>query len=111
MPPVKTPLLGRLAVHNKLVSPDQLEEVLREQGQRGDSRNVGEILVEKGYLTKKQLAALVRAQAELVARDRARRAAELGAASGAEEEAGAPTAAGATPATPATAAAASSAVA
>jgi twitching motility protein PilT len=84
MPPPKSPLLGRLAVHNKLVTLDQLEEVLREQAQRGGTTNLGDLLVEKGYLTPKQLAALVRAQAELVARDRARRAAELGAAAGAE---------------------------
>src|SRR5262245_48743111 len=84
MPPPNSPLLGRLAVHNKLITLDQLEEVLREQAQRNGGKNLGELLVEKGYVTPKQLAALVRAQAELVARDRARRAAELGAAAGAE---------------------------
>jgi twitching motility protein PilT len=84
----KSPLLGRLAVHNKLLSPDQLEEALREHGQRGG--NLGDILVAKGYLTPKQLAALLRAQREVVARDRARRAAEIGAASGAEPAARAP---------------------
>src|SRR5262245_43158798 len=84
MPPPKSPLLGRLAVHNKLITLDQLEEVLREQAQRNGGKNLGELLVEKGYVTPKQLAALVRAQGELVARDRARRAAELGAAAGAE---------------------------
>ncbi len=84
MPPPKSPLLGRLAVHNKLVTVDQLEEALREQGQRGGTQNLGDILVEKGYLSPRQLAALVRAQGELVARDRARRAAELGAAAGEE---------------------------
>ena len=85
----KAPLLGRLAVHNKLLTLDQLEEALREQGQRGGSQNLGEILVAKGYLSAKQLAALIRAQGELVARDRARRAAELGAAAAPEPESGA----------------------
>ena len=85
----KAPLLGRLAVHNKLLTLDQLEEALREQGQRGGSQNLGEILVAKGYLSAKQLAALVRAQGEVVARERARRAAELGAAAAPEPESGA----------------------
>jgi len=85
----KAPLLGRIAVHNKLLTLDQLEEALREQGQRGGSQNLGEILVAKGYLSAKQLAALIRAQGELVARERARRAAELGAAAAPEPESGA----------------------
>jgi len=85
----KAPLLGRIAVHNKLLTLDQLEEALREQGQRGGAANLGEILVAKGYLTAQQLAALVRAQGELVARERARRAAELGAAAAPESEPGA----------------------
>src|SRR5262245_53453415 len=99
MSPARSSLLGRLAVHNKLVTPDQLEEALREQGQRGGTANLGEILLEKGYLRPKQLAALVRAQRELIERDRARRAAELGAAAGAEP----PTAAERTGAAPASA--------
>src|SRR5262245_51517592 len=94
MPSTRSPLLGRLAVHNKLITLDQLEEALREQGQRGGTANLGDILLEKGALTPKQLAALVRAQRELVERDRARRAAELAAAAGAEPAAatGAPAA-------------------
>jgi twitching motility protein PilT len=86
MPPVKSPLLGRLAVHHKLVTPDQLEEALREQGERAGATNLGEILIERGHLTQKQLAALVKAQQELLARERVRRAAELGAAAGAGPE-------------------------
>jgi hypothetical protein len=75
MSKLKVPLLGRIAVHNKLLTPDQLEEALREQGQRGGNENLGEILVAKGFLTPRQLDALVRAQGELVQRERARRAA------------------------------------
>jgi twitching motility protein PilT len=82
----KAPLLGRIAVHNKLLSLDQLEEALREQGERGGSANLGEILVAKGYLTPRQLEALVRAQRELVERERTRQAAELGAAAAPEAE-------------------------
>jgi twitching motility protein PilT len=90
MSKLKVPLLGRLAVHNKLLTPDQLEEALREQGELGGTANLGEILVAKGYLTKRKLEALVRAQGELVARERARRAAELGAAAAPEPEAEGP---------------------
>src|SRR5215468_6155607 len=88
MPPTKTPLLGRLAVHHKLVTPDQLEEALRDHGQ--GASNLGEVLVARGFVSKKQLAALLKAQQEIVARERTRRAAELGAAAGSEEPAPAP---------------------
>src|SRR3990172_7751029 len=67
----KAPLPGPTPLHNKLLPLDQLEEALREQGQRGGAANLGEILVAKGYLTAQQLAALLRAQGELVARARA----------------------------------------
>ena len=84
MPSAKVPLLGRLAVHPQLVTPDQLEEALRDQGQQGPGANLGDILVARGYLKEKQLATLLRAQQEIVARERTRRAAELGAAAGSE---------------------------
>jgi len=82
----KLPLLGRLAVHHKLVGRDALEDALREQGERGGSITLGEILVERGHLTPKQLAALLKTQRELIARERARQAAERGAASAVEPE-------------------------
>jgi type II secretory ATPase GspE/PulE/Tfp pilus assembly ATPase PilB-like protein len=84
MPPTKVPLLGRLAVHHKLVTLDQLEEALRDQGEQGAGANLGEILLARGFLKQKQLAALIRAQQEIVERERTRRAAELGAAAGSE---------------------------
>jgi len=80
MPPTKIPLLGRLAVHHKLVTPDQLEEALRDYGQAPASANLGEILVARRLVSKPQLAALLKAQEEIVARERAKRAAGLGAA-------------------------------
>src|SRR5262245_42556868 len=94
MPPTKIPLLGRLAVHHKLVTPDQLEEALRDHGQGAPASNLGEILLARGFVSKKQLAALLKAQQEIVARERTRRAAELGAAAGSEEPAPAPAEAG-----------------
>src|SRR5262245_46935904 len=84
MPPTKIPLLGRLAVHHKFVTSDQLEEALRDQGRGATGANLGEILVARGFLKPKQLSALVKAQQDLIARDRLRRAAELGAAAGSE---------------------------
>src|SRR5262245_43407544 len=96
MPPTKIPLLGRLAVHHKLVTPDQLEEALRDHGQGAPAPNLGEILVARGFVSQKQLAALLKAQQEIVARERTRRVAELGAAAGNAEPA--PEAAKAAPA-------------
>jgi twitching motility protein PilT len=96
----KLPLLGRLAVHNRLLTMDQLEEALRAQGEGGGATNLGDILVEKGFLSARQLAALVRAQAELVARERLRRSAALGAAAAPDPapESGAPERSAAEPA-------------
>jgi twitching motility protein PilT len=70
------PLLGRLAVHNKMITPDQLTEATEEQGRRQDESTLGQILVEKGFITREQLAKLARAQNEMIARKRASQAAE-----------------------------------
>src|SRR5215510_3136821 len=87
MPPTKIPLLGRLALHHKLVTADQLEDALRDHGQAVTGANLGDILVARRLVTKEQLAKLLAAQQEIVARERAKRAAELGAAAGGPEEA------------------------
>ncbi|GEM_PF-2003081 len=58
-------LLGRRAVGSGLVTPDQLNECIREQGLRegqGRFQRLGEILVEKGLLTATQVEALLGAQ-------------------------------------------------
>ncbi len=70
--PAPASLLGRIAVQARLISMDQLAEVTAEQGRRGDGTPLGELLVEKGLVTPAQLAALLRKQQELVARQRAR---------------------------------------
>jgi twitching motility protein PilT len=67
-------LLGRIALHNKLITADQLAEATRERGRRGDSVRLGDILVEKGWITPNQLQKLVAKQKELATRQRAAQA-------------------------------------
>jgi len=67
-------LLGRLAVHNKLITIDQLAEATREQGRRRDGTNLGEILLEMGFINAKQRDLLVNAQREMLAKSRAKQA-------------------------------------
>ena len=69
------PLLGRLAVHHQLITMDQLAEVTRGQA-RGDSRRIGDILLEDGLITSDQLAELLRAQKATIAEHRARKPAQ-----------------------------------
>jgi len=64
-------LLGRLAVHFKMISMEQLAAATREQGTGTSSQSLGDILVSKGFITQVQLAKLVRAQQEVVAKQRA----------------------------------------
>ncbi len=77
----RVPLLGRLAVHNKMISMDQLTEATEEQGRRNGQSNLGEILVEKGSITTEQLAKLLNAQKQMVVRQRASQAASAAAPS------------------------------
>ncbi len=67
------PLLGRLAVHFKMITMDQLAEVTRSQA-RGDPRRIGDILVADGFITGEYLAKLVKAQKQMVAKQRAKAA-------------------------------------
>lgn len=94
----KTPLLGRLAVHLKMITLDQLAEATRAQAVARDDAPLGEILVGRGLLTRAQLAKLVAAQRQVVARQRAKleadRAAAQGGAAGATEEPSPPAAGG-----------------
>ena len=76
MPSQRTSLLGRLAVHNQMISMEQLAEATEEQGRRSDDSRLGDILLEKGFITSEQLASLVNAQREMVARQRASQAAQ-----------------------------------
>jgi twitching motility protein PilT len=68
------PLLGRIAVHLKLIDVDQLAEATRLQGQAGGEKRLGEILVERGMLTPAQLEQVLRARQQLLAKQRAKQA-------------------------------------
>ena len=75
----RIPLLGRLAVHNQMISMDQLAEATQEQGRRNDGTSLGKILVEKGFIAPEQLEKLVDTQRQMVARQRASQAANAAA--------------------------------
>jgi twitching motility protein PilT len=69
--PKPVPLLGRLAVHLKMISMDQLAEAVRVQGRAGeDSAPLGEILVEKGFIHRGQLSKLMAAQQQVLAKQK-----------------------------------------
>ena len=70
------PLLGRIALHNGLITADQLAEATQERGRRADATRIGDIFVEKGWITRAQLEKLLAKQQEIVARHRASQAVE-----------------------------------
>ncbi len=74
------PLLGRLAVHLKMITLDQLAEAIRAQGAAGEDARLGEILVERGLIDRVQLAKLASAQMQVLAKHRAQSASESPAA-------------------------------
>ncbi len=69
--PEQEMLLGRIAVHNKLITMDQLVQATTEQGRAGGGKRIGDILVDFGFITPAQLEKLLRAQREYVARRQA----------------------------------------
>jgi twitching motility protein PilT len=103
-PPI--PLLGRIALHLKLITVEQLAEATRRQGQAGGEKRLGEILVETGVLTQAQLDKVLRTRQQMIAKQLAKSAAEK-AAPGPEPGAARAAAAAPPPPKPATAPAAS----
>jgi twitching motility protein PilT len=73
-PPI--PLLGRIAVHLKLITLQQLAEATKRQGQAGSEKRLGEILVETGMLTQAQLEKVLQARQQMIAKQLAKSAAE-----------------------------------
>jgi twitching motility protein PilT len=73
-PPI--PLLGRIAVHLKLITVQQLAEATRRQGQAGSEKRLGEILVETGVLTQAQLEKVLTVRQQMIAKQRAKSAVE-----------------------------------
>lgn len=84
-------LLGRIALHTKLLTPQQLNEATAAQGRSGG--RLGEILVELGFVSPAQLDKLLVAQKQVLARQAAGRAAQTAARVVPEPEAGVATAA------------------
>jgi twitching motility protein PilT len=66
MPQPPPDLLGRLAVHYKLIGMEQLAAATHEQA-RAPSKKLGAILVELGFINSTQLAQLVEAQRQYLA--------------------------------------------
>jgi protein-arginine kinase activator protein McsA len=57
-------LFGKLAVREGLLTKEEANECLKIQGMDGEKRALGEIMVEKGYLTSAQVKALLAKQAK-----------------------------------------------
>nr|HRC87988.1 hypothetical protein [Thermoanaerobaculia bacterium] len=61
-------LLGRLALHFKLLTEDQVAEALRKKRQSALATDLGQFLVGEGYLTRAALAKLEQARGEYLKR-------------------------------------------
>lgn len=70
-------LLGRLAVHYKLLTAEQLAETTRAQARTADPRPLGELWIDAGWMTRAQLDKLLAVQREVLARQSGQAAAPL----------------------------------
>ncbi len=68
------PLLGRIAVQLKFITNDQLAAATRKQADLGGTKNIGSVLCEMGFLSQAQLAQVLKARDQLVAKQRAMQA-------------------------------------
>jgi len=64
-------LFGRLAVHYKLVTPDQLAEATRQQARDGHQRPLGDYLVDMGLLTRAHVDKLLAVQRDIATKQTA----------------------------------------
>ncbi|HET9227545.1 MAG TPA: hypothetical protein VFR31_12815, partial [Thermoanaerobaculia bacterium] len=71
-------LFGRIALHYKLVSQDQLAEATSLWNQEGGLRGLGEILVDSGVLNVRQLEQLRAVQRDYLAKQKAQQPAQSG---------------------------------
>jgi len=85
-------LFGRLALHYKLITAGQLEEVHGLHALAGGRRRLPEILVEMGYLSQRQVDQLLVVQHDYLEKRRAAQAATATAAAGSSATAAAATA-------------------
>lgn len=88
-PPDNDALLGRIAVHTKLLTAAQLAEATDEQGRGGGRVRLGQIFVDKGWISPGQLKKLLAAQDQVRAKQAAKRADAVVAAAVPEPEPGA----------------------
>ena len=72
--PKPAPLLGRLAVHLKMISMDQLAEAVRAHGRSGEEAKLGEVLIELGFIDRAQHAKLLAAQQQVIAKQKGKAA-------------------------------------
>lgn len=70
-------LLGRLAVHYKLLTSEQLAETTRAQARTADPRPLGELWIDAGWMTRAQLDKLLAVQREVLAKQSGQAAAPL----------------------------------
>ena len=63
-------LLGRIAVHYKIVTPQQLAQAVKVAGRFGNEKKLGEILLELGFIKQDQLDWLLKSQQQLLAKQR-----------------------------------------
>ncbi len=82
-------LLGRIAVHTKLITQDQANQAIEAQSRSGGRERLGEILVEKGFINPTQLQKLLAAQKQVLGKQAAQRVAKTVAAVLPEPEVGA----------------------
>jgi twitching motility protein PilT len=73
---ILVPVIGRLAVQMKLIDPQQLAQALKLQ-EPGSGKRLGAILLELGMINPRQLGNLLAIQKDLIAKQRAKQAAEL----------------------------------
>jgi twitching motility protein PilT len=93
--PSPVPLLGRLALQLKLVNQDQLRAAM--QNASGSGASIAEVLLEMGLVNAQQLQKLEQVQRDVIAKHRAKRAAESEPAAAPAPERQAATAAPAAP--------------
>jgi len=79
-------LLGRVAVAAKLISMDQLAEATREQARRNHTQNLGEILIDLGYLSPAGLQRAIALQKSVVERAQKARVPQATASAPAEKK-------------------------
>src|SRR5581483_7718168 len=62
----EVPLLGRIALHYKMITAEQLQQALERQARTSDpKKKLGEALLEMGLITQEQLDWLLNAQAQM----------------------------------------------